>query len=431
MAWHRTIESPIETLDDLTRVDHSTYAATSGVPIEVLVALSNEAGTDLWLTIPTKANDEVVDYYAEYVRDNLDPNLKVTVEYGNELWNNGYQDTHDLRAEAVEVWGVSPEDQPAHSAYIAYKATLVAQRFNAAFDKVEDGDKPLLHHTLGSQAARPAITEYLLESEAWQINDPDSYVPVNETFDSIAIATYFGGHTITNTSEREKLIEAINDPEVDAFEYLYNKLIDPTYTSSVPQLADFLQTQRDLADQYGLQITDYEGGAHLLHFDNTSLPQLRIDTNRLGRNGYGTNVNDFGWKRAQLNLAPFQGTDITFQLSTRHSASDNGYRTWMKVDDVVWSLQLATLGEAEAFGANVVSPADTSGGGAPTELGFGQTLALSAAVDADPTTVVADVYDDLGNLVATGIPLFDDGTRGDLVAGDNVWTNDGSDAGSP
>jgi hypothetical protein len=277
MAWQRTIESPIETLDDLTRVDHSTYSTTSGVPIEILVAFANETGTDLWLTIPTKANDEVVDYYAEYVRDNLDPNLKVTVEYGNELWNNGYQDTHDLRAEAVEVWGVSPEDQPAHSAYIAYKATLVAQRFNAAFDKVEDGDKPLLHHTLGSQAARPAITEYLLESEAWQINDPDSYVPVNETFDSIAIATYFGGHTITNTSEREQLIEAINDPEVDAFEYLYNKLIDPTYTSSVPQLADFLQTQRDLADQYGLQITDYEGGAHLLHFDNTSLPQAVVE----------------------------------------------------------------------------------------------------------------------------------------------------------
>ena len=168
-----------------------------------------------------------------------------------------------------------------------------------------------------------------------------------------------------------------------------------------------------------------------LGIDNTSLPQLRIDTNRLGRNGYGTNISDFGWKRAQLNLAPYQGTNITFQLSTRHSASDNGYRTWMKVDDVVWSLQLATLGEAEAFGANVVSPADTGGGGAPTEYGFGQTLALSAAVDADPTAVVADVYDDLGNLVATGIQLFDDGTRGDLVAGDNVWTNDGSDAGSP
>ncbi|MAY32351.1 MAG: hypothetical protein CMM86_07065 [Rhodovulum sp.] len=273
MAWQRTIESPIETLDDLTRVDHSTYATTSGVPIEVLVALSNEAGTDLWLTIPTKANDEVVDYYAEYVRDNLDPNLKVTVEYGNELWNNGYQDTHDLRAEAVEVWGVSPEDQPAHSAYIAYKATLVAQRFNAAFDKVEDGDKPLLHHTLGSQAARPAITEYYLESEAWQINDPDSYVPVNETFDSIAIATYFGGNTITDDEERALLIEAINDPNVDANEYLFNLLQDPEYEFSIPYTAEFLYEQRRLADQYGLDLTDYEGGAHLLHFDNTDLPQ--------------------------------------------------------------------------------------------------------------------------------------------------------------
>ena len=273
MAWQRTIESPIETLDDLTRVDHSTYATTSGVPIEILVALSNETGTDLWLTIPTKANDEVVDYYAEYVRDNLDPNLKVTVEYGNELWNNGYQDTIDLRNEAIEAWGVSDTDQPAHSAYIAYKATLVAQRFNAVFDKVEDGDKPLLSHTLGTQAARPEITEYYLESEAWQINDPDSYVPVNETFDSIAIATYFGGEAIRDDVERDLLIEAINDPDVDANEYLFNRLQDPRFPFSIPYTAEFLYEQKRLTDQYGLDLTDYEGGAHLLHFDNTDLDQ--------------------------------------------------------------------------------------------------------------------------------------------------------------
>lgn len=272
MNWQRTIESPIETLDDIPKLEDSSWATEYGVPMEALVQLANEAGTDLWFTIPTKANAEVVEYYATYIRDNLDPNLKVTVEYGNELWNYGYRDTYDLRDEAVETWGIDPGDNAARYAFVAKKATEAALIFEETFNQVDEADRPLLHKTLGTQTAVLSVTENLLAAEAWEFYEPDTFIPPAEVFDSIAVTTYFGGQTLTNDGLRDALLEAIADPEVDAHEFLFNNLMDPTYPSSIPALSNLLHAQRDIADRYGIGVTDYEGGAHLLHFDNTDLP---------------------------------------------------------------------------------------------------------------------------------------------------------------
>ena len=176
-------------------------------------------------------------------------------------------------------------------------------------------------------------------------------------------------------------------------------------------------------------ITFYVNGTPLTHtalsIANATPPVLRIDGNRLGRSGYSRTMNDYGWKQATLNLAAFQGTTINFRIESRHSASDNSYRQWLKVDDVEWSRQDATLGIAEGFGVNVTTPADTAVAPATRHL-FGETLAIAAVVDADPVSVTADLFDNAGALVVAGIVLFDDGTHGDGIAGDDVWTNDGS-----
>ncbi|MQY44380.1 tandem-95 repeat protein [Epibacterium sp. SM1969] len=277
MAWQRTIESPIETLDDLPSFDDANWVTEYGAPIEVLVQLSNEAGTDLWFNIPTKASAEVVEYYATYIRDNLDPNLKVTVEFGNELWNYGYHDTHDLRREAIEAWDLAPDDNVGRFAYIAKKATGVALQFNEIFDQVEDGERPAIHHTFGTQTASTTITNAFLRAEAWQLNEPETFVPPAEVFDSIAVTTYFGGASLTDEDYRADLIAAIEDPDVDAQAFLFERLNDPQYTLSVPKVAEYLEAQKEIVDRYGIGLTDYEGGAHILHSDNTGLPTETIN----------------------------------------------------------------------------------------------------------------------------------------------------------
>ena len=79
-------------------------------------------------------------------------------------------------------------------------------------------------------------------------------------------------------------------------------------------------------------------------------------------------------------------------------------------------------GSPRAFGADII---------APTSAGAGATLYLSAEMDAQPSTVVADIFDDSDAVVVTGVVLYDDGTHGDAAADDGRWTNDGSDTASP
>jgi hypothetical protein len=78
-----------------------------GVAIENLVAMANQAGKDLWVTIPFNATDDYIEKMAQAIRygsDGATPytspqaspvfpplasNLAVYVEHGNEIWNGG------------------------------------------------------------------------------------------------------------------------------------------------------------------------------------------------------------------------------------------------------------------------------------------------------------------------------------------------------
>ena len=59
-----------------------------------------------------------------------------------------------------------------------------------------------------------------------------------------------------------------------------------------------------------------------------------------------------------LNLAPYAGPTVTLRIYERHT---NQYKSWVKLDDVEWSRQNATITNTlvEAFGANVTAPNDT------------------------------------------------------------------------
>ncbi len=58
-----------------------------GGAYEHAIALCNEVGADCWLNIPTQADDDYVRQLAALIKSQLSPNLKVYLEYSNELWN--------------------------------------------------------------------------------------------------------------------------------------------------------------------------------------------------------------------------------------------------------------------------------------------------------------------------------------------------------
>lgn len=61
-----------------------------GVAYEYMIQLCNMLKTDMWVCVPHRATDDYIAQLARLVRDNLDPSLKVYLEYSNEVWNWGF-----------------------------------------------------------------------------------------------------------------------------------------------------------------------------------------------------------------------------------------------------------------------------------------------------------------------------------------------------
>lgn len=63
---------------------------SGGVAIELMIQLCNTLKIDPWFCIPHRATDDYIMQFAKLVRKELDPGLKVYLEYSNEIWNWGF-----------------------------------------------------------------------------------------------------------------------------------------------------------------------------------------------------------------------------------------------------------------------------------------------------------------------------------------------------
>jgi uncharacterized repeat protein (TIGR01451 family) len=134
--------------------------------------------------------------------------------------------------------------------------------------------------------------------------------------------------------------------------------------------------------------------------------------------GMTVGYNAQPWWTINYSLAAFAGQTVTLRIETGHVMS---YRSWASVDDVEWSVVTANLGSPQGFGVNITSPAP-AGSYAP-----GQGIPITVQVDANPTAstnpVSVAIVDAGGAVIASGFILYNDGTHGDVTAGDAIWSN--------
>jgi len=244
--------------DDRPQVDNVTWSG--GVPVEVMVDLANQTGTEPWFTIPAGADEAYIRNFATYVRDHLEPGLQVHVEYSNEMWNWAFGQTKWLGAQAKAEWGTS--DKAAWLDYAAMMATKAALIWDDVFGGAAD---QRLDHVLGTQTANAWIANRLLTAPLWQAADPGGYVSPASVFDSLAVTTYFGGATMGAADLRAELLAVLATPGADATAWLAARLMDPDYAGSIPQVVGWWAANKAVAAQYGLDLVAYEGGQHVLH----------------------------------------------------------------------------------------------------------------------------------------------------------------------
>jgi hypothetical protein len=272
MDWMETNDSTLSEWADRPGPGDATWTQ-SGVPLEAMVRLANETGADPWFTLPVDASEEYIREFATYVRDHLDPELKAIVELSNECWNPAFRQRRVLAERALAEWGVS---DPA--GYYVKAATGMARIWDEVFG-AEAGTR--LVKVLAGQGPNPSLTGKLLSAEGWFRAEPDRAVAPAEVFDAFAVAAYFGGKTVRDAGMRAELLAAIRDPAVDAQAWFAEKLMDPDYAQSIPQIAGLLQQQKALASRHGLDLVAYEGGQHVHHsFRVKDLPEEDLDTLR-------------------------------------------------------------------------------------------------------------------------------------------------------
>ena len=111
MDWNATnnpTDRQASSWSERTQLQERTWGWHQGVPYEIQIELSNQLQQDMWLTVPHAADDDYVRNLAQLVEQQLDPDLRVWVEYTNEAWNSIFPQYDFVQNELTARYGVGP-----------------------------------------------------------------------------------------------------------------------------------------------------------------------------------------------------------------------------------------------------------------------------------------------------------------------------------
>lgn len=162
-----------------------TQPQNEPVAFEWQIDLCNRAKKDYWLNVPHAMSDADVTQLAKLVLAQLDPSLRVYVEYSNEVWNSGFPQ-HGYAAGKASSLGLAGSDPAA--AYYVYASVRTYEGFEAVFGK----GNPRLVKVLAGQAAWTGPCDAHMKALADAKINPKGTKP-----DFYAIAPYFSGSSLS------------------------------------------------------------------------------------------------------------------------------------------------------------------------------------------------------------------------------------------
>ena len=262
MGWQETNGSRIGPGDrPLIAANGFWRMQGQGAPVALMVELANLIGADPWFCMPHMADDDYVRDFAAYVYANLDPALVAHVEYSNEVWNPAFPQGVWVREQASALWGI-PYGHEGGYAFTTREATRDA----LIWDDVFGADAPArLNKVYPAQTGNIWGSGLLLDPEIWAKAEPERFLPPEAVFDSLALATYFGGSIITNPETRSELIARIAKDPSDARRWLTERISAPFGPDSPESNRKVLAEQKAQASAHGLDLVAYEGGQHVHH----------------------------------------------------------------------------------------------------------------------------------------------------------------------
>ncbi len=286
MDWMETNNSTQIGWEDRPLVLDYTWAR-QGVPAEIMLRLANELGAAPWVSMPHQSDDSYMRNFARLAHQLLDQDLRIYVEYSNEVWNWQFDQAHWAEAQGKARWG----GDHLWMQFYAGRAAEMSEIWSEIF--ADDALPDRLVRVLSTQTGWLGLEEQILEAPLWTAQRGDGKPPARY-FDAYAVTGYFGGvlgrddyvdvvrawiadsraHADTAAIERgltgaaRRAFMARHQFDIaiaQATAELRDGLISGTEADTLADVLNrILPYQADIARAHGLDLIMYEGGSHVV-----------------------------------------------------------------------------------------------------------------------------------------------------------------------
>ncbi|HIJ52728.1 MAG TPA: hypothetical protein HPP66_06190 [Planctomycetes bacterium] len=254
MDFQRTNNSRQADFSDRPTTAMQTQGGPGGVALDYMLQLANTLNADPWFCMPHLATDDYVHEFAQMVRRQLKPNLKVYIEYSNECWNSMFGQARYCKDKGKEL-RLSNNDYQAQLRFYSKRSVQIFKLWEEVF-----GGTKRLVRVLAAQSANPWTSVQVMDFE-------EAY----KHADVLGIAPYFG-HALGNPRTQDKTAKMSVDEVLEACEGYIEKN-NKTIAEQAKQ-----------AKERGLRLIAYEGGQHLVGHggaeNNKTMEQLFHTANR-------------------------------------------------------------------------------------------------------------------------------------------------------
>jgi hypothetical protein len=275
MDWMQTNGSQQSRWETRAKTTDATYATGKGAPLEVMIDLANRTGIDPWFNMPHMATDDYMTNFAKMVKNRLNRNLRVYVEYSNEVWNWQFAQAHFALDAGKTRWST---DGDVFAQWYGVRAAQMSDIWKQTFGRSQ---RNRVVSVLGVQTAWREIADAALQCPLWvaEGNTPC----YQHGIDALAITGYFGGDLGKGASQ--DAVQAWAEQGEAGFKAAIRELEQgsfstPSYDDSLQGVAAAFQYYQKVAKDRGLKLVVYEGGQHLLSPDSPKLTDFFIKLNR-------------------------------------------------------------------------------------------------------------------------------------------------------
>lgn len=303
------------------------------LPVEVVARLANTLGADVWINIPQRASDALVEHLATRLQAGLEPSLKVYTELSNEVWNGAlpyaqhaqwfaaqgcprYPDLTQCDNDATPGNGILCEGYPwpnqvpdcttARNRYFSDRTVEVGGRFRSIL-----GNERVVR-VMGAWN-QPNYNRALLEHNG-----------NHQGVDAIAFPTYFGGYIPSNLNNPQILQSWLDEGgQPLALDRIFQELLDgnalrpyylpggpyydpnrptwqiPPANGAIAAMLAQIASNIALANEFGVAPVSYEGGHHLdvtVNGNSTAIRDLILAAGRDPRMGTAFRRYLEGWR---------------------------------------------------------------------------------------------------------------------------------------